>query len=532
MRIKTLSASVCAAMCVIPILAADFGSIRRLATEQGTPITRKTRITGTVICRRDSPNREYNPNIGDDTVDTLPNAVTSYIQSRDGRHGLRLQFDSPEALTLTFGERATLDLRGCTVTRENDPERYTVSGLTSENIVSARSGGRIAEKRKSIGELTDEDIYTLVTVRDAEFVFGNGRYANADESCLRRADSMRGMADGLQRLLRNGDNEQLAMLVNAGCGWRHGAVPRGAGDIRGIIVHTRMRRYGDSTARYAIRPNDVSDIDIAPTAASQFKTLVEWNWDDNPRAELKFEYHGTRKARYGSIIGDRILPDKGYGFLSTDSGAYLSAGDDYDAQPDSSTAADKHGKHRAAAKNGIRKYGALRLDSDSRDWFRFDAERRYAGGNALIAETSTDGIDGTVLTLDFTFGAGDGRAKRALRYPVRWRVEYSTDGETFTPVDSEPVIMRPVPYKPGKDEYMGDMPLYYDTCTGLTEHSVTLPPSLFGRKRIFIRITPADNRVSWAPADASSPLAEREADFMFTCYRASLRFGTVAIKYR
>jgi len=276
-----------------------------------------------------------------------------------------------------------------------------------------------------------------------------------------------------------------------------------------------VRSYGYA-GRYALLPTGTNDIAIPAADSSAFVTLAEWNWNDNPRAELKFEYHGTRKARYGSIIGDRILPDIGSGFLSTDSGAYLSLGDDYDG----------------LSADGIRKYGSLMLTSDARDWFRFDADRRFTGCNALIIETSTENIDGSVLTLDFTFGAGDGRAKRALRYPILWRVEYSTDGETFRPAECEPITMRPLPYETGKDEYFGELPLYYDTCAGFTEHTVTLPATLFGRKRLLLRITPVDNRISWKPADAASPLAEYETDFMSTCYRTSLRFGTVSIKYR
>ena len=54
-----------------------------------------------------------------------------------------------------------ISLNGVTLTKEADPERYTLSGLTAANIVSQTPGtaSDLIRKEKSIGQLTDEDIY-------------------------------------------------------------------------------------------------------------------------------------------------------------------------------------------------------------------------------------------------------------------------------------------------------------------------------------------------------------------------------------
>ena len=189
------------------------------------------------------------------------------------------------------------------------------------------------------------------------------------------------------------------MLVNTKCAWRRDGrgVPHGVGAVSGVLVHTPMRRYGGDMGRYAIRPLDERDIAIPRDTASSYVVVAEWNWDRNYDGAIRFEKQGyTPRSPKSGVAGDRVLPDAGEGFLSTTSGARMRLDTEYDTR----YAQDGDGK-------AMRVNAALRLDSDTRDWFRFDNRGRMSGAEAIVVETSTEGVEGRGLSFDFSFLAGN-----------------------------------------------------------------------------------------------------------------------------
>ena len=143
----------------------------------------------------------------------------------------------------------------------------------------------------------------------------------------------------------------------------------------------------------------------------------------------------------------------------------------------------------------MRVNAALRLDSDTRDWFRFDNRGRMSGAEAIVVETSTEGVEGRGLSFDFSFLAGNHDINRSWGYPVEWKVEYSADGLPF--IDAGRIfVLRPVVYNDAVIKDLGLRRLSYDAALGFTEYSVPLPVSLLGHKRLTVRLTPASARES------------------------------------
>ena len=65
-------------------------------------------------------------------------------------------------------DRVQLLLKGAVLHGENDPDRYELSGITTSMIVGRTAGtaADIPVKEKYISELTDDDMYTYVTLKD------------------------------------------------------------------------------------------------------------------------------------------------------------------------------------------------------------------------------------------------------------------------------------------------------------------------------------------------------------------------------
>lgn len=489
---KRLFCAMLAVLFVLPVAADSFADIRKKATTKGT-VLGNAKITGIVIGDYRSQNMELCPNTAYNKVDLRVNKRTAYIESEDGKYGFRLVFDGIYDNRLSRGDKVSLDLRGCTVTRENNPERYTVSGLTAENVVSKEAGAPLPSKKRTINTLTDEDVYTFVTLEGVEFMSKQGSYTDIFERMAQctylnhyKPTRPNEYMDGWASLLKDKENASVYMLVNTKCTWRRDGrgVPKGVGSMSGIVVHTPMRRYGGDMGRYSIRPVDVGDVLTIPwEEASSYDIIAEWNWNRNYEAALKFEKAGEkRRAMRAEKYGDdRILPDVGAGFLFTDTSAGIRLDSDYDMRYANDNA-------------GMRKYGCLRLEADVQNWL--------ADGKGLFAEFSTEGLSGRALSFDFTFGAGNHDINNSWGFPAEWKVEYSTDGVKFVPA-ADRIILRSTPYTEGNVKGVGDRSVSYDAAFGFTEHSVALPASLFGQKKVVVRLSPASNRMAVIPADPS-----------------------------
>lgn len=334
-----MSALLCLAA-VAGVRADDFAALRAEAAGRTVRLAPGTQLEALVVSDYRSQNMELNPNVSWDKVDLGENLRTAYVESPDGRYGFRLRFAGIYENRLERGDRVRLDLGGCSLTGETDPERYTVDGLCAANVEVLERGVALPAKERRIADLKDEDLYTYVTLAGTEFLSKQGCYANVFESCVQRSrlnafDQPSRRTDGWASLLKDADNGSIYMLVNTKCTWRRDGrgVPHGVGAVSGVLVHTPMRRYGGDMGRYAIRPLDERDIAIPRDTASSYVVVAEWNWDRNYDGAIRFEKQGyTPRSPKSGVAGDRVLPDAGEGFLSTTSGARMRLDTEYDTR--------------------------------------------------------------------------------------------------------------------------------------------------------------------------------------------------------
>ena len=477
------------AVLAMPASAETFEEIRKKASTKGTLLSAGM-ITGVVVGDYRSPNVANNLNTRFDFVDLRTNKRTNYIQSEDGKFGFRLLFDGIYDNRLKRGDKVKLNLAGCTVLREDNPERYTISGVKIESVQTLADNVALVVKEKSVNELADADVYTYVTLKSVEFMNKQGAYTNVFEmmplrTFMNQDRNPWGYADGWASLLKDAEGESIYMLVNSKCSWRRNGtgVPKGVGQISGILVHEYLRRYGDNLGKYSIRPLNEQDVvkQMPKEESSSYVVVADWNYDRNYRGLLDVEGIGKVSGNRATRYSGRILPDEGVGFLSNTAGATVRFDTDYDTR-------------YANDNSGMRKFGGLRFESNVHNWL--------SNGSGIVVEVSTEGVTGKALTFDFSFGVGNHDIQNCWGFPAYWKVEYSTDGKNFK-VAKDNIVLRALPYTYGRLKGLdnADRMPNCDTAMGFTDHSVKLPASLLGQKSVTIRLIPASRRMASIPTN-------------------------------
>ena len=519
----------------------SFEQVRAMAVEDKTQIAEDVVIEGVVISDCESPNMDINHNISTAKTDITHSMRTAYIQTPDGKYGFRLKFNAAEDNDLHRYGTVRLNLKGATIYKEYNPERYTIRNLTAENVISFKAGDatKVVRKEKTIKDLTDEDVYTFVTLKDLEFIFKEGSYTNIWEpycikSPLHNVPQPYGVTsrmDSWASLLRDNDNRAIYMHVNTLCQWRRDGkpVPKGMVELSGIVVSSTNRRYGGNMGKFQIRPVDEKDI-VPAKGKSPYKTIVGWFYEANNSAEVNYEMMGYKTSQNWKkeVKGDRLLPDVGKGYMWTTSDSYFVLCEDYN---DVTT-----------HKRGATYAGSIGFEGPTTSWFIFDAAGKVVGTNSIFIEFSTAKISGTGLSVSFDFGAGKQSADTSWQYPAQWKVECSYDGRRWvtlkdTATDQLITNLRPVPFWPSRLKLLsGDnsvKPTGYDCGMGLQQHTYALPQAAFGCEKVLIRITPANGKLAQIRSKPEGDMIMDKAIVTPHCKQTTFfRFGSINVYYK
>lgn len=478
-----------------PTYEADYRTLIKGESGQVVINNPEASSEGIVISDKDNANVETTPNTERNATDYTVNAKTAYVQMLDGSYGYRLQFDAADDNTLKRYSQVKISLNGVTLTKEADPERYTLSGLTAANIVSQTPGtaSDLIRKEKSIGQLTDEDIYTYVSLREVEFALPDGSYTNVNEGYFGTANH----TSCVPRTLCDKDGGAISMLVNNKTPWRRdgSGMPKGKGTLSGVIVHDLQPRYGYTNegyiGRYSVRVLEKEEIDLAASeSSSNRQTLVEWNWNN---AEVRTNADGT------------IAPDRGNGSLwCTDPAAKYLLDNEYNGLTTSA---------------GLNSKNALKFENTY--WWDFAENTGYA----VALKFSTEGA-GANLSLNFTNSQGNAGGT-SIYGPVYWQVEYSTDGVNFTVLPESGFCCRPFVYWQGA----GGKDLSYCAVPGYADRVFILPDALRNRPEVTLLIKArstqciASNTATVDQGDTGTITSDMAAN-----KRSPMRFGTIAVK--
>lgn len=479
------------------------------------PVAGEVVLEGRVISAPAHPNLDDAVQVNHRSASMTQNNRTAYLQDPDGRCGVKLVFQhlDPEARKLKRYGLARISLKDAVLSVENGG--YVLNEIPNGAVLSLEPGTRedIPLKERTAKTLTDEDLFTWVTLRDCEFVFKDGSYCNILESYAVKPTGKtllggNGYMGTWQTLLTDGDASPVYAVINSRVPWRRsgGGVPAGKGSFSGIYVRTDIDRYGKVHAPQ-IRPLDEEDFHFTE-GESAYKVICEWNWNDNQK-EIR-----TEEGPMNFIKRQKVLPDVGEGRLWTDFEASSYRGRDCNnpaMEPDK----DYVLGHRGQVLNG-----SLQVRTQAANWWNWGEDC----GNSLVVKFSTEGLSGDRLALAFTFAAGDNGAASTQMCPVYWGVEVSTDNIHIARVDIPDIMVRPLPWftksLDGVTYWTSE-----EAGMGLTEHLVVLPSSLFGRKEVYVRISPVRRNAYTLAMRGSVNAALRPNDTAGT----RMEFGTIKI---
>ena len=228
-------------------------------------VTEDVAVVGYII-------NEKNDNAGEcrmevmDKVDYDSNETTVYFEDENAEYGFRLICASDLANTFTQHTKVKLLLNGCSVVKYENPERYDITEVSSEMILSAEYVGKegMPKKAKSISELTPADIYTYVTLKDCELPIRKGSLTPVNEGYTIAFDANK--IGKYPTLVRDAEGSSIYMYTNMTCAYRRDGrkLPYGSGNISGVIVNEEFQPFGE-VGTYQIRHLSREDIALSQT---------------------------------------------------------------------------------------------------------------------------------------------------------------------------------------------------------------------------------------------------------------------------
>ena len=482
--------------------AVDFATVRGMTPGE---ISLAGYIEGFVVSDPASKNIVSSPQTKQFFFDRGENDRTVYIESLDGQYGFCLKFATAEDNTLARFSKVRLAIAGATLEKKADPECYTISGLTAANVLetSVPDEFKIPVKTKSIAELTDADIYTLVSVTGLEIMCKDGAYTNCTDgysfkdalNAIGNATAPRWDVAPLMCYDKGGNT--IFMLTNAAVSWRrhssgrdldfYSVVAQGSGTFRGIVVADDVApvRYGD-LGRYQLRA--MTKEEIALNDEPFMKTVVEWNWND-------------RKVD--------LVPEIGAGEINKYGAAQAAAADF------NNVVCSGNGGSTTEQK-GLVSNGGIMF---TQQWWDFTADE----GRYFDISFSSN------LIFGITWGHGS-MSNTTLSGPAHWNLLYSVDGGgTFLPVPDCPVIK--------KRSITWWSTTSQDSTPGFTEHLRRLPADCFGREKVVLRLQVADKVTDIDPkATASNYLTALGIEkgtltSSVAAGNSQARIGTITVRY-
>lgn len=455
----------------------SFGELRAVLPSAGEQAFEGDFFEGVIVADAGQKNMETNPMTSATSYDDNESAITNYVQSLDGKYGMRLKFATAADNTLKKGDKVKISLAGATLVREDNPVRYTLRGV-SANSVTVEENVQLAARQKTIAELTDEDVYTWTTLKDVEIAFSYGSYNNIRTSWLGFDANVANRQNLDYRILMDSSHSTINMLVNSDVEWymTDNGVPQGSGDISGVIVSTTTS-YHDANllGKYQIRPLELSDIVLGDTGFSE--KLVEWFSVDTPKATLS-----------GNIFSATLGDGKMEGVNPNQTTSYLNF----------------TGKNENAK--------AFRYDGV---WW--DTATGKAG-DTVKWTFSTSSCSGKKLVFVFNAVLGKLTEDKYGQAPVNWNVEYSLNGTDYVLIKK--IFIRPLPKK---STDLTVLPSAAD------EYCIELPLEVSGQENVTIRLSASDDTtIDFATGEYTAKVTFKPDTKNKGQY---IRFGAVAIKY-
>lgn len=434
---------------------------------------------------------------GTGVVDYTLTDCTSYIESVDGKYGFRLIASSEADNDFQRYSRVTLGIGGAVIKKSaSEPYHYTIEGIYSSNLLNCSEGyDTMPWKEKSITELTDDDINTLVTIKDCEIAMRKGPFTPINEGYS--------SACGYNRiakfpiLIRDRQGGSMYMFTNISCNYRRNGetLPYGSGKITGIIVHEDYFSFEKNgyIGRYQIRHLLREEIDLKPS------------FEDNDVSGLITEFRYLKTTSGSTHLPNAIIATKGNGEMCHTSGNKI---ENYDKTYFYIGKSGSNRKKKYEEGAGIeldkgRIYepwkggNEYRQNEDGKGWFTADMNLSWScknwwedgRGKGWLVRFSTVGIVSDRVSMQFAMYNNS----QSLHSPRYWKAQYSlTTSDTSADYDDQwtDIGEFTVP-----DVAIWDYQNDWQTL-GPRVYDFPLPTEILGKSNVYIRLVPVNNKAA------------------------------------
>ena len=449
---------------------------------------------------------------GTGEIDYTVTDCTSYLVGEDGK-GFRLISVSASENDFKRYSHVSLGIGGAVLKKsQTAPICYTIEGVKSSEIITSMDASHtMPRKEKSITELTDDDVNTLVTIKDCEIPMRKGPFTPINEGY--------GMLHGINRvakypmLIRDKTGGSMYMYINITVPWRRDGtkMPYGSGSISGVVVSEQYKSFG-TMSRYQLRPMTRDDIALKDDFHDGFSALItEFRWTKIPGEFESTELPGAILATEGNGEMTHTYPDytsglgvrfsnfsnsyfylgpcgtgKYKGHISNGCGLTLPDGTDYKPWEGQESAQNTDGKGWIAT--------AIRLSWGNKYWWDSDNSRGYA----YLVGFSTAGITSDKVSMQFAMYNNSG----SMRSPRNWKAQYSLTTSSCAEEDDSK-------WEDIGEFSVSDVVTWGDSGNGVREWQTTgtqvfdfpLPLEILGKEKVYIRLMPRNN----VAGDANSP---------------------------
>ena len=425
-------------------------------------------------------------------TDTANNDATNYFMSEDGAYSMLLRMDSANDNVLPQYAKAQIRVNGAKLRKLGDG-RYMLSDIRSRNIVSIVKGSEqnVPVVERTISELSSNDYYRIVTLKDVELVYNKGAFYNT-------TDGYRYACDYYPTMLRDKSGNTIYMMFNYSAAYwvRNGkAAPCGSGDVKGIITYETSPRYGanpktvdgvttgkGSLGAFVIRPFDESCLMFNDNEQQNFSaTHTEWCWNDSNLVldgNAALAKVGEGKVYHELDVKPVLGPNfNGLTYSTSSTGTQIADA----ACAFSSNWCDAEGNLKGII-------------------FEFNAKTLGAGASLNIAY----------------WGGSQATSGVGINFPANWKLEYSTDGVTYTAIEGAEIDIHPFVW------WTSSCPTF--ATHGLAQRSFLLPAELSGVEKAYVRLAPYNNIC----ASLSDP---EGSTFSSKSSATGLYLAAVSIKY-
>lgn len=496
-----------------------FGDLKSMLAEAGSvEIDRNFVIEGRVINDNSEGNGGEILNISSTLKDDSRASRIAYIQSGDAKSGLLVEFVTPDDNTLSRFDRARLLLKGMTLTRKgggpSEPVRYELGGAVRANVLDTEPGtiSDLPAKERRIRFLTDDDVYTYVTLTDCEIPIRKGPFVPVD---LRYTSVM----NKYPMPLRDVHGDATFIMSNLGCAWaRDGkGLPEGSGSVSGVVVHEKCDNFewdadvaaaraaegvsidyitGTGTiSRYQIRPVTRDGIALADSFEDGFSgMLAEFRYMNRVHAALvknvdsKYTMYSTWPAvadpltdasirgtmiRWNTTKQEMMADWRDWTHLGPLSGNSI-------ANPSGGNGVyDFNGSSLHWNVNSVTRSSGMIIQGNGSAWYC----SKWTTKQWWLVTVDTSELTSANFPLSVNFGAESGLGE-TVGAPRHWAVEWSVDNRNW---------------KKAADYTVPDFTVVYKKrnwqCPGFKYVSVNLPEdsSMLGREKLYIRLRPVSS---------------------------------------